>query len=207
MKFPYKFWPTGGPGTEFFMYTHERRGYYNFWQHLENEYPGGNLLMVTVQDEEARRIEQQPEEETRAEIMAVLRKMFGNGIPEMSHILIPKWRQDRFYKGTYSNWPIGVTVQDFYELKAPVGPIFFTGEHTSQKHNGFVHGAYLAGIDTANMALDCINHDNCANNSTLINKAPVFANADARTRPENKRGKMLGSRARRKAQFSRRFSL
>ncbi|GLJ18931.1 hypothetical protein SUGI_0338570 [Cryptomeria japonica] len=31
MKFPSKFWPNG-PGTEFFMYAHEKRGYYNFWQ-------------------------------------------------------------------------------------------------------------------------------------------------------------------------------
>ncbi|GLJ36658.1 hypothetical protein SUGI_0737470 [Cryptomeria japonica] len=214
MKFPYKFWPTGGPGTEFFMYAHERRGYYTFWQHLENEYPGGNLLMVTVEDLEARKIEQQPEEETKAEIMAVLRKMFGNGIPEMSHILIPKWGQNRFFKGTYSNWPIGVSAQDCYELKpiqhrywflrAPVGLIFFTGEHTSHYYNGFVHGAYFAGIDTTDLVLECINDGNCANNSTLINKVPVLANA--RARPEIKLGKRVGSRARRKTPNSRKFS-
>lgn len=31
LKFPYKFWPCGA-GTEFFLYAHERRGYYTFWQ-------------------------------------------------------------------------------------------------------------------------------------------------------------------------------
>jgi hypothetical protein len=31
LKFPYKFWPCG-PGKEFFIYAHERRGYYTFWQ-------------------------------------------------------------------------------------------------------------------------------------------------------------------------------
>ncbi|XP_057817271.1 polyamine oxidase 7 [Cryptomeria japonica] len=205
VKFPYKFWPTGGPGTEFFMYVHERRGYYNNWQHLENEYPGGNLLMVTVVDEEARRIEQQPEEDTKTEIMQVLRKMFGKNIPEMSDILIPKWGQDRFYKGTFSNWPIGVSEQDFHELKAAVGPVFFSGEHTNQEYNGYVHGAYLAGIDTANMVLDCINDGNCANNSTLTKKTPVLA--DARARPEIKLGKMFGTRARRKAPVERKFSV
>lgn len=155
MKFPSKFWPTG-PGTEFFIYAHEQRGYYNFWQHLENEYPGGNLLMVTVTDDEARRIEQQPDHETKIEIMGVLRKMFGSDIPEMEAILIPRWGRDRFFKGTYSNWPIGVSTHDFDNIKAPVGPIYFTGEHTSEKYNGYVHGAYLAGIDTANMLLDCM---------------------------------------------------
>eukprot|EP01018_Ginkgo_biloba_P022621 Gb_35099 [translate_table: standard] len=164
MKFPFKFWPTG-LGTEFFIYAHEKRGYYNFWQHLENEYPGANLLMVTVTDDESRRIEQQDDNETKAEAMAVLRNMFGNHIPDAEEILVPKWGRDRFYCGTYSNWPIGVSTKDFNNLKAPIGPVYFTGEHTSQDDNGYVHGAYLAGIDTANMLLSCINEGDCAHPS------------------------------------------
>ncbi|GAB2240751.1 hypothetical protein Droror1_Dr00021269 [Drosera rotundifolia] len=31
LQFPHRFWPTG-PGTEFFLYAHERRGYYPIWQ-------------------------------------------------------------------------------------------------------------------------------------------------------------------------------
>lgn len=31
LKFPYRFWPCG-PEKEFFMYAHEQRGYYTFWQ-------------------------------------------------------------------------------------------------------------------------------------------------------------------------------
>jgi monoamine oxidase len=30
-------------------------------------------------------------------------------------------------------------------VKAPVGRIFFTGEHTSERFSGYVHGGYLAG--------------------------------------------------------------
>lgn len=30
-------------------------------------------------------------------------------------------------------------------IQAPVGRIFFTGEHTSDRFSGYVHGAYLAG--------------------------------------------------------------
>jgi monoamine oxidase len=33
----------------------------------------------------------------------------------------------------------------FYMFQAPVGRIFFTGEHTSERFNGYVHGGYLAG--------------------------------------------------------------
>ncbi|KAL3031218.1 hypothetical protein AAZX31_02G017800, partial [Glycine max] len=31
LKFPYQFWPSG-PGNEFFIYAHDQRGYYTFWQ-------------------------------------------------------------------------------------------------------------------------------------------------------------------------------
>lgn len=33
----------------------------------------------------------------------------------------------------------------FLLYQAPVGCIFFTGEHTSKKYSGYVHGAYLTG--------------------------------------------------------------
>ncbi|PWA58539.1 polyamine oxidase 1 [Artemisia annua] len=44
--------------------------------------------------------------------------------------------------------------------KAPVGRIFFTGEHTSEKFNGYVHGGYLAGIDTGKALLEDMKTDN-----------------------------------------------
>ncbi|KAF9587439.1 hypothetical protein IFM89_002620 [Coptis chinensis] len=150
LKFPYKFWPSGN-GTEFFLYAHEKRGYYTIWQQLEREYPGANALLVTVTDDESRRIEQQPDFETKAEVMQVLRDMFGKNIPEVTDILVPKWWSNRFYKGTFSNWPIGVTRYEIY----------FTGEHTSEHYNGYVHGAYLAGIDSADMLIKCVKGRMC----------------------------------------------
>ncbi|OVA07597.1 Flavin amine oxidase [Macleaya cordata] len=160
LKFPHKFWPTGN-GTEFFIYAHDKRGYYTIWQQLENEYPGANCLLVTVTDDESRRIEQQPDSETKAEIMEVLRDMFGKNIPEATDILVPRWWSDRFYKGTFSNWPIGVSRFEYDQIRAPVGRVYFTGEHTSEHYNGYVHGAYLAGIDSANIMINCIKKKMC----------------------------------------------
>ncbi|XP_058091671.1 polyamine oxidase 1-like isoform X1 [Magnolia sinica] len=160
LKFPYKFWPTGN-GTEFFLYAHEKRGYYPIWQQLERAYPGSNALLVTVTDDESRRIEQQPDSETKAEIMEVLRSMFGKNIPDATDILVPRWWSNRFYKGTYSNWPIGVSRYEYEQIRAPVGRVYFTGEHTSEYYNGYVHGAYLAGIDSANMMIGCIQKKIC----------------------------------------------
>lgn len=82
-------------------------------QHLEKEYPGSNILLVTVTDDESRRIEQQSDEQTKAEAMEVLRKMFSDkDLPDATDILVPRWWSDRFFKGSFSNWPIGV---DRYE--------------------------------------------------------------------------------------------
>ncbi|KAI3919449.1 hypothetical protein MKW98_030160 [Papaver atlanticum] len=160
IKFPYKFWSTGN-GTEFFVYAHERRGYYTNWQQLENEYPGANLLLVTLTDDESRRIEQQSDSKTKSEIMEVLRNMFGDDIPEATDILVPRWWSDRFYKGCFSNWPVGLTRHRFNQIKSPVDRVYFTGEHTSEKYFGYVHGAYLAGIDSANSLINCVKKKVC----------------------------------------------
>ncbi|KAG0456792.1 hypothetical protein HPP92_024580 [Vanilla planifolia] len=160
LKFPSSFWPTGN-GTQFFLYASERRGYYTIWQHFEKEYPGANVLLVTVTDDESKRIEQQPDSKTKAEAMEVLREMFGNHIPEATDIFVPRWWSDRLYRGTFSNWPIGVDRYEYDQIRAPVGRVYFTGEHTSEHYNGYVHGAFLSGIDSAKIMINCIKRGLC----------------------------------------------
>ncbi|URE00873.1 Flavin containing amine oxidoreductase [Musa troglodytarum] len=155
LKFPFKFWPDGDD-REFFLYASKRRGYYPVWQHFEKQYPGANILMVTVTDEESRRIEQQDESTTKTEAMEVLRSMFGKDIPQATDILVPRWWSNKFFRGSFSNWPLGVNRHEFDSIKAPIKRLYFTGEHTSEHYNGYVHGAYLAGIDSANMIIQHI---------------------------------------------------
>ncbi|KAF8403785.1 hypothetical protein HHK36_011891 [Tetracentron sinense] len=117
--------------------------------HMENAYPGSNILVVTLTNEESKRVEAQTDKETLKEAMGVLRDMFGPDVPDASHILVPRWWNNRFQRGSYSNYPIFATHQDFINIRAPVGSIFFTGEHTSERFSGYVHGGYLSGIDTS----------------------------------------------------------
>ncbi|CAI0545780.1 unnamed protein product [Linum tenue] len=160
IKFPHKFWPTG-PGTEVFFYAHQHHGYYPIWKHLENEYPGSNILFVTVTGDESIRIEKQSDEATKAEAMEVLKKMFGNNIPNPDAILVPRWWTNRFFKGSYVNWPPRYSHEQFQHLQAPVGPVYFTGEHTSEKYMGFATGAYFSGIESANDVIKCLNRKIC----------------------------------------------
>ncbi|XP_052150609.1 LOW QUALITY PROTEIN: polyamine oxidase 1-like [Oryza glaberrima] len=160
VKFPKRFWPEG-KGREFFLYASTRRGYYGIWQ-FEKQYPDSNVLLVTVTDKESRRIEQQSDNQTKAEIMEVLRNMFPDqDVPDATDILVPRWWSNRFYKGTFSNWPIGVNRYEYDQLRAPVERVYFTGEHTSEYYNGYVHGGYLAGIDSAEILIDCAQNQMC----------------------------------------------
>ncbi|KZV30938.1 polyamine oxidase 1 [Dorcoceras hygrometricum] len=121
---------------------------------MENAYPGCNILVVTLTNGESKRIEAQSDQDTLKEAMQVLRNMFGPDIPDATDILVPRWWNNRFQRGSYSNYPIYVNNQLVHDIKCPVGRIFFTGEHTSEKFNGYVHGAYLSGIETSNALLE-----------------------------------------------------
>ena len=53
--------------------------------------------------------------------MEVLRSMFpGQDVPDATDILVPRWWSDRFYRGTFSNWPIGVNRYEYDQLRVPI---------------------------------------------------------------------------------------
>lgn len=91
-------------------------------QQFENQYPGSNVLLVTVTDDESRRIEQQSDNATKAEVVEVLRKMFPDkDVPDATDILVPRWWwSNRFFKGTFSNWPIGVNRYEYDLLRVGI---------------------------------------------------------------------------------------
>jgi len=58
------------------------------------------------------------------------------------------------YLGSYTNVPVGVTDETHQMLANPVRRLYFSGEAASQNSNGFIQGAYYAGIDSANAILE-----------------------------------------------------
>ncbi|RDX87793.1 Polyamine oxidase 1 [Mucuna pruriens] len=126
---------------------------------MENAYPGSNILVVTLTNGESKRVEAQSDEDTLREAMEVLTDMFGPNIPDANGILVPRWWNNRFQRGSYSNYPIISNLQVARHIKAPVGRIFFTGEHTSERFNGYVHGGYFSGIDSSKELLEEMRKD------------------------------------------------
>ena len=82
LKFSSKFWDD----HEYILYTSEGRGRFPHSVFQDMERPGilpngSNILSITVTEDEGRRIERQAYNETKAEVMKMLREIYGQGIP------------------------------------------------------------------------------------------------------------------------------
>lgn len=118
--------------------------------------------MVTAVDEFARDNERRTDEEVRDDVMGVLREMYGN-IPDPDDIIVPRWNSDPLYRGSYSNWPLGVLDQHHQNLGQPVGNgrVMFTGEAMSEEAFGYVQGAWNEGKNTAVKIGECLVNSDC----------------------------------------------
>ncbi|KAG5978972.1 hypothetical protein E4U55_005705 [Claviceps digitariae] len=148
MQFNETFWPKE---TQYFLYASPtKRGYFPVWQSLSTEgfLADSNIIFATVVEDESYRLEQQTDEQTKAEMMAVLRQMFPDiAVPEPTAFLYPRWTKKPWAYGSYSNWPIGTTLEMHQNLRADVGRLWFAGEATSAEYFGFLHGAWFEGMD------------------------------------------------------------
>ncbi|KAL8713292.1 MAG: hypothetical protein Q9220_002491 [cf. Caloplaca sp. 1 TL-2023] len=140
------FWNTS---YQFFLYADpDERGYYPVFQSLDGEgfLPGSGIIFVTVVQAQSYVVEAQDDETTKAEVLAVLRDMFGNDtVPDPIAFMYPRWSLEPWAYGSYSNWPPGTTLEMHQNLRANVGRLYFAGEATSTEYFGFLHGAWYEG--------------------------------------------------------------
>ena len=145
-QFNETFWPED---TQYFLYASpEQRGYWALWQSLTPEgfLPGSNIIFATVTNDESYRLEGLTDDEAKAEGLAVLRQMFPDAtIPEPTGFMYPRWTKTPWARGSYSNWPVGTTLEMHQNLRANVGRLWYAGEATSASYFGFLHGAWFEG--------------------------------------------------------------
>jgi polyamine oxidase len=60
-----------------------------------------NIFFVTLTQDQAYRIEAMEDADIKEEAMEVIRSMYGNDIPDASHMYVPRWHSDPLYRGTY----------------------------------------------------------------------------------------------------------
>lgn len=157
-QFNETFWD---PETQYFLYADDNfRGYYPVWQSLSGPgfLEGSNIIFVTVVGTQSYRIEEQPDEVTKAEALAVLRAMFPDvDVPEPIDFAYPRWSTEEWAFGSYSNWPVGMTLEKHQNLRANVDRLWFAGEGTSAQYFGFLQGAWYEGRDVAQRIAGLLN--------------------------------------------------
>jgi len=139
------------------------RGRYQIWQNLNavgGPFAGANLLMVTVLGNNWERVKYLTKDQIKAELYEVLRSMYGDSAVEPEDILVPDWDTNPLFLGAFSNWPIGVTDTTYKNLAAPIDTLYMAGEACSY-YNGYVHGAYTSGQETAMKLYECITNGVC----------------------------------------------
>jgi polyamine oxidase len=162
LQFNETFWPE----EQFLLYASPTtRGYYPVWQSLSTEgfLPGSNIIFVTNLEEESYRVERQSDEDTQAEVMAVLRLMFPDvDVPDPIAFMYPRWSNEPWAFGSYSNWPPGTTLEMHQNLRANLDRLYFAGEATSSSYYGFLQGAWFEGKEVGEriagmIASQCLN--------------------------------------------------
>ncbi|KAL4925243.1 uncharacterized protein BDV17DRAFT_300408 [Aspergillus undulatus] len=146
MQFDEPFWDD----VQYLIYADpETRGYYPEFQPLDmpGVLEGSGLLVATVVNDHSYRLEAQSNEETQAEVMEVLRAMYGEDIPNPTHL----WAY-----GSYSNWPPATSLQSHQNLRANLGNLFFAGETIGQEFFGYLQGAYLEGQYAGEFIASCL---------------------------------------------------
>lgn len=163
LQFNETFWPED---TQYFLYASPTtRGHYPVFQSLSTEgfLPGSNIIFVTVVGEESYRVEQQTDEQTKDEVVEILRQMYPDvHVPEPTAFLYPRWTKTPWAYGSYSNWPVGTTLEMHQNLRANADRLWFAGEATSAEYFGFLHGAWFEGREAgaqiaAVMKGECVN--------------------------------------------------
>jgi polyamine oxidase len=140
------------------LYADLERGKYPVWESLDTPdfYPGSGIIFATVtvsprimdtafritslyqKGDYSKRIEALPDEQVKAEVMAVLRSMFPHlKIPQPLDFYFPRWLNNPLYRGSFSIWPASFVPEHQDNIRAPIrGRLWFAGEHTSRKWFG-----------------------------------------------------------------------
>ena len=132
---------------------------------------GKPTLVGWVAGEDAMRMEDQTDEEVKAEMMSNLKLMFPS-IPEPDRVVITRWGKEPNVLGCYSYPTIGREFRDDSStLGLPVGRIMFAGEATAVKWYATTAGAWSSGQRAASgMKQYLIADDGSSSSATAVDE-------------------------------------
>ncbi|EJK61264.1 hypothetical protein THAOC_18283, partial [Thalassiosira oceanica] len=127
---------------------------------------GKPTLVGWVAGKDAMRMEDQTDDEVKAEMMSNLKLMFPN-IPEPDRVVITRWGKEPNILGTYSHHTVGRNFwDDSSALRNPVGRIIFAGEATAGYWEATTVGAWATGQRAAREMKQYLTADNVVKRSS-----------------------------------------
>lgn len=140
---------------QYFGYAGKIKGQYNYFLNTKKFVPDKNILLTFGFGNYGLTMEKQTDAQIQNDIMAILKKIYGEKIPAPQKIKVSRWNNDIFSYGAYSFAGINCDNEDFEKLgKTIAQKLFFAGEHTHTQYRGTVHGAYLSGIRAARRIME-----------------------------------------------------
>eukprot|EP01102_Stenamoeba_stenopodia_P006253 TRINITY_DN1711_c0_g1_i2.p1 TRINITY_DN1711_c0_g1~~TRINITY_DN1711_c0_g1_i2.p1 ORF type:complete len:559 (+),score=112.60 TRINITY_DN1711_c0_g1_i2:34-1710(+) len=150
LEFPKVFWSSDVRGVGYA--SDDDKGAWRFFYNVEHvtQRP---ILMGFLTAKFAWKMEKQSDEEHIQGAMSVLRRIYGDDIPEPTSYYITRWGSNPYSYGSYSFMKVGTVHDDYGLLMKDIDScLFWAGEHTFREHIGCVHGAYLSGIRAADQS-------------------------------------------------------
>ncbi len=146
IRFPYRFWPNDQGWLLSLPLSLEQRGFFSSWFNLDIV-TGEPLLVSFTNGYTAANFDlHATDEQVCAEGMQVLRRMFGENIPEPEKFIFTRWLSDPWALGSYSYPAVGSSLDDRICYAEPVnGQLYFAGEATDLTQFGTVHAALRSG--------------------------------------------------------------
>ena len=152
LKFPYVFWDKN---MDVFQYsTNKNRGVCTQWYNILKKAENKNILFTNISGPDIR-YAKKSNIELKNICMKILRKMFGQSIPNPTGIYVTRWSLDKFtLGGPYAHPNKNGTMEDLSIVGCPFGRIHFGGVDTSKNETETVEAAILSGLRTSNEILN-----------------------------------------------------
>jgi len=145
-KYPKVFWPEDKYAI---VHGTKVRGEFCAFVNLAR-YSGAPILIAQLPESYHNALDGASDTEVFNEGHGILKKIFGNSIPDPIGKLRTQWGANPYTRGAFSYNKLGASPKDHETLSAPIeNRLFFAGEATHRKKFGSVEGAYLSGVRVA----------------------------------------------------------
>jgi monoamine oxidase len=129
---------------------------------IDHYIPDTHMLCLFSSGDAAYDSEEHSEEQRLQQLMARLRQVWPSA-PDPEQYVFSSWGTDPFTYGAYSSVGLGGSLADREAFRASVqDSLYFAGEHSSVCFPSTVHGAYLSGVNAANVLMGKSQDDLCS---------------------------------------------